>query len=164
VVENTTQSSLPVRQLKEVIYDSFSRVFTAEQGDSFKAYAVSDNMLEVKKDLNANKNLSASVANGQISELSVTGTETRADGVILHHVKYEVPNNYIEIELLDEDDEPEAGAKYQVLNEDGKIICHGNLDENGYAIVEGIDINEAVVFFPGVEQGAIYDKAQGDQA
>jgi hypothetical protein len=164
VVENTTQSSLPVRQLKEVIYDSFSRVFTAEQGDSFKVFAVSDNMLDVRKDLNENKTLAASEANGLIAALQETGVETRADGVILHHVKYPVPNNFIEIELLDEDDVPEAEAKYQILNEAGKIISHGNLDQNGYAIVEGIDISEAVVFFPGVEDGAIYDKAQGDQA
>ncbi len=91
VVENTTQASLPVRQLKEVIYDSFSRVFTAEQGDSFKAYAVSENMLDVRKDLNENKTLAASEANGLIAALQETGVETRSDGVILHHVKYVVP-------------------------------------------------------------------------
>ncbi len=91
VVENTTQASLPVRQLKEVIYDSFSRVFTAEQGDSFKAYAITDNMLDVRKDLNENKTLAASEANGLIAALTETGIETRSDGVILHHVKYVVP-------------------------------------------------------------------------
>ncbi len=91
VVENTTQSSLPVRQLKEVIYDSFSRVFTAEQGDAFKAYAITDSMLDVKKDLNENKTLAASEANDLIVALEETGVETRSDGVILHHVKYAVP-------------------------------------------------------------------------
>ncbi len=164
VVENTTQASLPVRQLKEVIYDSFSRVFTAEQGDSFKAYAITDNMLDVRKDLNENKTLAASEANGLIAALTETGTETRSDGAILHHVKYPVPNNYIEIELLDEDDVPEAGAKYQIKNVTGKIIAHGNLDDNGFAMVEGIDENNIEVFFPGVEEGAVYDKAIGDKA
>ncbi len=91
VIENTSQGSFPVRQLKEVIYDSFSRVFTAEQGDGFKAYAITDSMLDVKKDLNENKNLAASQANNLITALEETGTETRADGVILHHVKYVVP-------------------------------------------------------------------------
>ncbi len=75
-----------------------------------------------------------------------------------------MPNNFIEIELLDEDDQPEAKAKYQILNESGKIMQHGHLDENGYAMIEGIDIDDAVVFFPGVEDGSIYDKAQGGQA
>ena len=164
VVENTTQSNIAVRQLKEVIYDSFSRVFSAEQGDGFKVYAITDSMLEVRKDLNDNKNLAASVANNAITALQETSIETRSDGVILHNMTYPVPNNYIEIELLDEDDVPEAGAKYQIKNEHGKILAHGNLDDNGFAMVEGIDVDDVEVFFPGVEEGAIYDKAKGDQA
>jgi hypothetical protein len=151
VVENTTQSSLPVRQLKEVIYDSFSRVFTAEQGDSFKAYAVSDNMLEVRKDLNENKTLAASEANGLIAALQETGVETRADGVILHHVKYPVPNNFIEIELLDEDDEPEAGVVFHVVDLNGKILSRGKLDDNGYALVNEILFSDVDVVFPELD-------------
>jgi len=164
VVENTSQGLFPVRQLKEVIYDSFSRVFTSEKSDQFKIYAITDSMLDVKKDLNENKNLVASESNNRIAALEETGTETRSDGVILHHVKYLVPNNFIEIELLDEDDVPEAGAKFQILNETGKILFNSKLDENGYAIVEGIDVSDATVFFPSVEESAIYDKAQGDKA
>ncbi|MFT7109498.1 MAG: hypothetical protein ACI843_001160 [Psychrobacter glaciei] len=151
VVENTTQSSLPVRQLKEVIYDSFSRVFTAEQGDSFKAYAVSDNMLEVRKDLNENKTLAASEANGLIAALQETGVETRADGVILHHVKYPVPNNFIEIELLDEDDVPEAGVVFHVVDLNGKILSRGKLDDNGYALVNEILFSDVDVVFPELD-------------
>jgi hypothetical protein len=151
VVENTTQSSLPVRQLKEVIYDSFSRVFTAEQGDSFKAYAVSDNMLEVRKDLNENKTLAVSEANGLIAALQETGVETRADGVILHHVKYPVPNNFIEIELLDEDDEPEAGVVFHVVDLNGKILSRGKLDDNGYALVNEILFSDVDVVFPELD-------------
>ena len=75
-----------------------------------------------------------------------------------------MPNNYIEIELLDEDDVPEVGAKFQLLNKDNKIIHNGSLDDCGQAIVEGIDINDLIVFFPNVEESAIYDKAQGDQS
>ena len=164
VVENTSQGNLPVRQLKEVIYDGFSRVFSSEKGDVFKVYAISDAMLDVKKDLNDNKNLSQSESTGLITALEETGTETRSDGVILHNIKYVVPNNYIEIELLDEDDVPEVGAKFQLLNKDNKIIHNGSLDDCGQAIVEGIDINDLIVFFPNVEESAIYDKAQGDQS
>jgi hypothetical protein len=91
VVENTSQGNLPVRQLKEVIYDGFSRVFSSEKGDVFKVYAISDAMLDVKKDLNDNKNLSQSESAGLISALEETGTETRSDGVILHNMKYVVP-------------------------------------------------------------------------
>jgi hypothetical protein len=163
-VENTTQGSSAVRQLNDVIYNPFSRVFTTEKGDGLKVYAIPDSLLDVKKDLNENKNLSQSESAGLISALEETGQETRADGAILHHMKYEVPNNYIEIELLDEDDQPEAGAKFQILNETGKILFNSKLDDNGYAIVEGIDVSDATVFFPGVEESAIYDKAQGEKA
>ena len=91
VVENTSQSHLAVRQLKEVIYDGFSRVFSSEKGDQFKVYAISDSMLDVRKDLNDNKNLSQSESSGLIAALEETGTETRSDGVILHNMKYVVP-------------------------------------------------------------------------
>ncbi len=151
-IENTTQSSLPVRQLKEVIYDSFSRVFTADQGDTFKAYAITDSMLEVKKDLNENKNLAASQANNLITALEETGIETRSDGVILHYVKYPVPNNYIEIELLDEDDVPESHVVFHVVDTNGKLLLRGKLDENGYALVEGIEDLKVNIIFPDLDQ------------
>ena len=152
VVENTSQSHLAVRQLKEVIYDGFSRVFSSEKGDQFKVYAISDSMLDVRKDLNDNKNLSQSESSGLIAALEETGTETRSDGVILHHVTYKVPNNFIEIELLDEDDQPEAGEAYLVLNKDGKQLAKGNLDENGYAQVERIEVDEVRLIFPNFDQ------------
>ena len=152
VVENTSQSHLAVRQLKEVIYDGFSRVFSSEKGDQFKVYAISDSMLDVRKDLNDNKNLNQSESSGLIAALEETGTETRSDGVILHHVTYKVPNNFIEIELLDEDDQPEAGEAYLVLNKDGKQLAKGNLDENGYAQVERIEVDEVRLIFPNFDQ------------
>ena len=151
-VENTTQGSSAVRQLSDVIYNPFSRIFTTEQGDGLKVYAIPDYLLDVKKDLNENKNLSQSESAGLIAALQETGQETRADGAILHHMKYEVPNNYIEIELLDEDDQPEAGEIYLVLNKDGKQLTKGKLDEAGYAQVEGIDVDEVKVIFPNFDQ------------
>ncbi|MGR6874840.1 hypothetical protein ACU6U9_21715 [Pseudomonas sp. HK3] len=163
-VENTTQSTVAVRQLSEVIYNPYSRVFTTEKGDGLKVYAISDGLLEVRKDLNKNKNVTESESKDLIKPLDETGQETRADGATLHHFTYPIANNYIEIELLDEDDEPEAGVQYNILNKLGQTIARGHLDENGYAIVEGIDVDDAEVYFPGVEDDAIYDKAQGDQA
>ena len=163
-VENTTQGTTAARQLSEVIYNPYSKVFSTEKGDGLKVYAIPDSLLEVRKDLNTNKNLADSESKDLIKALTETGQETRADGAILHHFTYPVANNYIEIELLDEDDEPEAGVQYNILNKLGQTIAKGHLDENGYAIVEGIDVDDAEVYFLGVEEGAIYDKAQGDQA
>jgi hypothetical protein len=90
LVENTTQGNSAVRQLNDVIYNPFSRVFTTEQGDGLKVYAIPDSLIDVKKDLNKNKNLSQSESAGLIAALQETGQETRADGAILHHMKYEV--------------------------------------------------------------------------
>ncbi len=150
VVENTTQSNIAVRQLKEVIYDSFSRVFSAEQGDSFKVYAITDSMLEVRKDLNDNKNLAASVANNAITALQETSIETRSDGVILHNMKYVVPNHFLEVVLLDEDGEPQAHAAYQVIGANDKKVAHGRLNEHGHALIEGLEHTDATIVFPSL--------------
>jgi hypothetical protein len=163
-VENTSQGGVAVRQLSNVIYNPYSKVFSTEKGDGLKVYAVPDSLVEVRKDLNTNKNLADSESKGLIKALSETGQETRADGAILHHFTYPIANNYIEIELLDEDDEPQANVKYSIINKLGKTIASGHLDENGYALEEGIDVDDAEVFFHAVEENAIYDKAVGDQA
>ncbi|MFT5594740.1 MAG: hypothetical protein ACI8SR_003134, partial [Oceanicoccus sp.] len=56
-----------------------------------KVYAVPDSLVEVRKDLNTNKNLADSESKGLIKALTETGQETRADGAILHHFDYIVP-------------------------------------------------------------------------
>ncbi len=147
-VENTSQSTVAVRQLSEVIYNPYSRVFSTEKGDGLKVYAVPDSLLEVRKDLNKNKNLAESESKGLIKPLDETGQETRADGAILHHFTYPIANNYIEIELLDEDDEPEAGVRYQILNKSEDIIAYGCLDSSGYAYIDGLEYTDVTISFP----------------
>jgi hypothetical protein len=163
-VENTTQGLTAARQLREVIYNPISKVFFTEQGDQLKVYAIPDSRLDILKDLKANKNLADSESKGLISALEETGQETRDDGAILHHVKYPVPNNYSEIELVDEDGHPVPDAPYRILDVNGKVISRGHLDENGYAIVGNIETNNIEIFFPNVDQGAVYEKEQGEQA
>ena len=90
-VENTSQGGVAVRQLSNVIYNPYSKVFSTEKGDGLKVYAVPDSLVEVRKDLNTNKNLADSESKGLIKALTETGQETRADGAILHHFDYIVP-------------------------------------------------------------------------
>ena len=108
-------------------------------------------MLEVKKDLNDNKNLSNSESNGLITALEETGQETRDDGAILHHMKYVVPNYFVEIKLFDEDGEPEAQEKYQIKDLNGKILKSGKLDDDGYAYIEGLEQSDVNICFPSIK-------------
>jgi hypothetical protein len=91
VAFNKTQDSRPVQQVNDVVWDFESRIFRAKPGDSFEVFAITDQMKVVKKDLRDNNNLSRSVSDKLISALEVTDTFTRADDVIVHAVKYVIP-------------------------------------------------------------------------
>ena len=150
-VENTTQGTTAVRQLNEVIYNPLSRVFTTNKGDQLKVYVIPDGLLEVKKDLNENKSVANSESKGLIAALSETGQETRDDGALLHHFKYQVPNNVVEVQLLDEDDEPEENVLFQVVNSNGKVLGKGRTDEAGYGVVTGIEYKDVEIVFPELD-------------
>jgi len=95
VAFNKTQDSRPVQQVNDVTWDFESRIFRAKPGDSFEVFAIAEQMKAVKKDLRDNNNLSKSVNDQLISALEITDTFTRADDVIVHTVKYIVPENRI---------------------------------------------------------------------
>jgi hypothetical protein len=91
VVMNTSQTTIPVKQQKDVIEDAFTRKFKAKQGDEFKVYAIASHLNDVKRELNFNRNLIKSEDKNNISALKETHKETRSsDGAILHHVDYVV--------------------------------------------------------------------------
>ena len=56
--------------------------------------------------------------------------------------------NWIEIELVDQQGAPVAGATYVVKGPDGKEVL-GTLDDKGKARLEGLDRGNCVVKFPG---------------
>ncbi len=93
VVLNSTKNTVPVKQQKNIITDAFSRTITAEQGDSFKVYAIQEHRTDLKRELNSNNNLNSAETSNHISVLSETHAETRADGVLLHHMEYTLPVN-----------------------------------------------------------------------
>ncbi|WP_164015646.1 hypothetical protein [Pyxidicoccus trucidator] len=61
--------------------------------------------------------------------------------------------NWIEIELVGEDDLPIAGQRYRVVMPDGRVV-EGTLDARGVARVEGTVAGQCEVTFPGLDEEA----------
>ncbi len=68
--------------------------------------------------------------------------------------------SWIEIELVDEDDNPVPGEKYKVTLPDGKTVAEGTLDEMGYAKISGIDPGTCKITFPTLDKDA-WEKGSG---
>jgi type VI secretion system secreted protein VgrG len=61
--------------------------------------------------------------------------------------------SWIEIELLDEEDKPVSGEKYEIELPDGSLTT-GTLDKDGYAKVEGFEAGDCQVSFPKLDKSA----------
>jgi hypothetical protein len=59
--------------------------------------------------------------------------------------------SWIEIEMVDEEDEPVTGEKYKITLPDDSI-AQGTLDNNGFARVEGVDPGTCKVTFPELDK------------
>jgi type VI secretion system secreted protein VgrG len=55
--------------------------------------------------------------------------------------------SWIEIEMVDEEDNPVPGERYEITVPDGSVAS-GTLDEKGFARVEGIDPGTCQITFP----------------
>jgi hypothetical protein len=64
---------------------------------------------------------------------------------------------WIEIELVDEEDEPVPGEKYEIELPDGSV-AKGTLDSDGFVRIEGIDPGNCKVSFPKLDKDA-WEKA-----
>jgi hypothetical protein len=64
---------------------------------------------------------------------------------------------WIEIELVDEEDEPVPSEKYDIKLPDGSV-AKGTLDGNGFARIEGIDPGTCEITFPNLDKDA-WEKA-----
>jgi type VI secretion system secreted protein VgrG len=65
----------------------------------------------------------------------------------------EASTSWIEIELVDEEDNPVPGERYQITLPDGSV-ARGTLDENGFARIGGIEPGTCQVTFPDFDQDA----------
>jgi hypothetical protein len=61
--------------------------------------------------------------------------------------------SWIEIELIDEADEPVAGERYEVTLPDGSV-AKGSLDSKGFARIDGIDPGECQISWPDLDKDA----------
>ena len=66
--------------------------------------------------------------------------------------------SWIEIEMVDESNQPVPGQPYRVLLPDGQTAATGTLDEKGFARIEGIEPGDCQVSFPTLDQDA-WEKA-----
>ncbi|MBE0616897.1 MAG: hypothetical protein IH608_03065 [Proteobacteria bacterium] len=61
--------------------------------------------------------------------------------------------SWIEIELVDEEDDPVPGERYEIALPDGSVAS-GTLDQNGFARVDGIDPGTCQITFPELDKDA----------
>jgi type VI secretion system secreted protein VgrG len=60
--------------------------------------------------------------------------------------------HFIEIKLLDTENNPVAGESYRVTLPDGQTVAEGTLDANGFARVDGIDPGNCKITFPNLDE------------
>jgi len=61
--------------------------------------------------------------------------------------------SWIEIEMVDEEDEPVPGEKYKITLPDDSV-AQGTLDDKGFARIEGIDQGTCKITFPELDKDA----------
>jgi len=62
--------------------------------------------------------------------------------------------SWIEIEMVNEDNEPVPGETYRITLPDGETVAEGTLDEKGFARVDGIDPGTCKITFPELDKSA----------
>lgn len=103
----------------------------------------------------------ADVANpGEVAKIKAKQIEKKEGKYGSEQVKPHKPTeedieekSWIEIELVDEEDEPVPGEKYKITLPDGSV-AQGTLDQNGFARVEGIDSGTCQITFPMLDKDA----------
>lgn len=62
--------------------------------------------------------------------------------------------SWIEIELVDEDDQPVTGERYRITLADGITVAQGTTGSDGVARVSGIDPGTCKITFPDLDKDA----------
>ncbi len=62
--------------------------------------------------------------------------------------------SWIEIEMVDEEDQPVPGMAYRITLPDGETVAEGTLDDKGFARVDGIEPGTCKIAFPQLDQEA----------
>jgi len=103
---------------------------------------------------------------GKMAEIKAEQLETKSGKYGSTPVKPHKPpedeeekekKSWIEIEMVDEEDEPVPGEKYKITLPDDSV-AEGTLDNNGFARVDGIDPGTCKITFPELDKDA-WEKA-----
>jgi len=102
---------------------------------------------------------------GKMAEIKAEQAKTKSGKYGSEKVKPHKPPNeeekdekkeelsWIEIEMVDEEDEPVPGEKYKITLPDDSV-AEGTLDEKGFARVEGFEKGTCKVCFPDLDKDA----------
>lgn len=103
---------------------------------------------------------------GKVAEIKAEQAKTKSGKYGSEKVKPHKPpeteeeadkKSWIEIELVDEDDEPVPGEKYKVTLPDDSV-AEGTLDDKGFVHIDGIEPGTCKITFPELDKDA-WEKA-----
>jgi type VI secretion system secreted protein VgrG len=94
---------------------------------------------------------------GKVAEIKAEQLEKKEGKYGSEQVKPHKPDeektSWIEIEMVDEEDEPVTGEKYKITLPDDSV-AEGALDNKGFARVEGFEKGTCKVCFPDLDKEA----------
>ena len=94
---------------------------------------------------------------GKMAEIKAEQLEKKEGKYGSEQVKPHKPDeektSWIEIEMVDEEDEPVPGEKYKITLPDDSV-AQGTLDDKGFARIEGIDQGTCKITFPELDKDA----------
>jgi type VI secretion system secreted protein VgrG len=99
---------------------------------------------------------------GEVEEIKAEQRQTKAGKYgsvkVKPYKRDQTKKSWIEIELVDEEDNPVPGEVYRITLPDGETVAEGTLDDKGLARVEGIEPGTCQITFPELDQDA-WEKA-----
>jgi len=94
---------------------------------------------------------------GKVDEIKAEQIKTKSGKYGSEKVKPykadEEKTSWIEIEMVDEEDEPVTGEIYKITLPDDSV-AQGSLDNKGFARIEGIDPGTCKITFPDLDKDA----------
>lgn len=95
---------------------------------------------------------------GEVEEIKAEQRQTKSGKYgsvqVKPYKRDSTKKSWIEIELVDEENNPVPGEIYRITLPDGETVAEGTLDNKGLARVEGIDPGNCQITFPKLDQDA----------
>jgi type VI secretion system secreted protein VgrG len=97
--------------------------------------------------LNADDAVAGGVDQSQANPITTT-PGTNDSNKLKPYKKDPAKKSWIEIKLIDEQNNPVPGEPYSVILPDGETVASGTLDDKGFVRIEGIDPGSCQITFP----------------